>query len=82
MPRPAAGTGQTSALRAALCHPEQAVKEAFIVRIVQSYRETRDLSKTAAVFGCNRRTLERAIVSFPALGEAIEAERVKANIIP
>lgn len=82
MPRPKAGTGQTSDLRAALSHPDQATVQAFIDRVAASYAETRDLTKTAVAFGCERRTLERAISRFPVLAQAIENARDRAAIVP
>lgn len=75
MPPPIHGTGQTSDLHAALAHPDPAVQAAFIAQIVAVYGETRNLTPTARRFGCERRTLERAMVRFPKLGEAIEQVR-------
>lgn len=75
MPRPNQGTGQTSSLRSALSHPDPQAVAAFIESIANSYGETRDLTQTARAFGCERRTLERAMNDFPKLGEAIDAIR-------
>jgi hypothetical protein len=55
---------------------------AFIAQIVASYGETRDLTRTAQAFGCERRTLERAMNDFPALGKAIQETRKRLSIVP
>jgi hypothetical protein len=73
MPPPVQGQGQTSDLRTALAC--QATRDATIAQVVVVYEETRNLTPTAARFGCGRRTLERAMAQFPKLGEAIEAAR-------
>lgn len=73
-----AAPGEQSALRSALAHPDQAVKDAFIQRIVQVYGENQDLTRTAAAFACSRRTLERAIEKCPEL--AAEIAKVRDGI--
>jgi hypothetical protein len=64
-----------------VAHPDPAVQKDAIDKIVVSYGETRDLTKTARAFGCSRRTLEKTIKAFPALGAAIADVRNRLGIL-
>jgi hypothetical protein len=81
MPRPNQGTGQTSGLRTSLAHPDPAVQADAVAKIAASYGETQDLTRTAQFFGCERRTLERAIQDFPLLRAAIGEIRNRLGIV-
>ena len=70
----------TSALLSALRHPSEKVRALFIVEVAEVYGREQSIARTAEHFGCGPRTLERAMVDYPALAAAIEAVRNRMRI--
>ncbi len=81
VPKPKAGTGQTSGFRSALAHPDALVRAAFVAQVAAAYGEDQDLGKTAERFGTSRRTLERAMADFQELGQAIQDVRNRIGVL-
>jgi len=52
-----------------------------IARVVETYGLEGDLGRTAIKLGARRRTLERLMVEYPDLKEAIDAARTRLAIL-
>jgi hypothetical protein len=77
VPKPESAIGQTSTLRVDMArNPVET-----IAAVAKAYAEEGDLDRAAIRFGARRRTLERLQVEYPALKQAIDDARNRANVL-